>query len=81
MITTVFVLVLTIGGSTPPEYRQPMHFYSIERCNWFASRLTRRYANSRYYYWHDVPEEKRALAYCIPKQIVIGSGNPPVIYE
>lgn len=81
MITHVFVLVLTIGGATPKQYKEPMHFYDLQRCNYFASQLTKRYANSRYYYWSDVPEDKRAVAYCVPRQVELGSGNPSIIYE
>lgn len=75
----VFMLVLTIGDQPPPG--PPMHFYSITRCNWFAAQISKRYANANYYYYRDIPEDKRAIAYCVPKMVQLGSGNPSVIYE
>ena len=41
-----------------------MYFYDIERCNYFASQLTKRYGN--YHYRDLVPKEHRATAYCKP---------------
>lgn len=61
-MTHVFVLVLMLGGKV--QGGQPMYFYSIERCNYFASQLTKRYGN--YKEKSMVPEEHRATAYCKP---------------
>ena len=41
-----------------------MYFYDVERCNWFASQLTKRYGN--YSYRDLVPMDHRATAYCKP---------------
>lgn len=59
-MTHVFMLVLIIGGNQVGG--QKMYFASINTCNWYASKLTRRYANYR----GTVPEEHQVLAYCKP---------------
>ena len=41
-----------------------MYFWDINRCNYFASQIVKRYGNYRYY--RSVPEEHRATAYCKP---------------
>ena len=41
-----------------------MYFASIETCNWYASRIVKRYGN--YSYSSMVPPEHRATAYCKP---------------
>ena len=41
-----FLLVLVIGGVIQEEH--PMYFRGIETCNWYASKLSKRYGN--YYY-------------------------------
>ena len=41
-----------------------MYFYDIERCNYFAAQLTKRYGN--YKYLNHVPAEHKATAYCKP---------------
>jgi len=51
----VFLLVLLIGEQKQPN---PMYFASINTCNWYASRIVKRYGG--------VPAEHRATAYCKP---------------
>ena len=46
---------------------RPMYFRSIETCNWYASKIVKRYGN--YYYSHQVPKEHKATAYCKPVYI------------
>jgi len=59
-----FLLIVTLGNAT---VSQDMYFRSIDRCNYFASRVVVRYGNFHYKYL--VPEEHRALAYCKPVYI------------
>jgi len=64
----VFLLVVFIGTG---EYRTltsaDMYFANIERCNFFASQVSKRYGN--YSYSDFVDAKDRATAYCIPKYI------------
>ena len=60
-MTHVFVLILIVGGNMVSK---DMYFYDVERCNWFASQLTKRYGN--YSYRDLVPMDHRATAYCKP---------------
>ena len=60
-----FLLVLVIGGVIQEE--QPMYFRGIETCNWYASKLSKRYGN--YYYLQNVPREHKVTAYCKPAHI------------
>ena len=62
-MTQVFVLMLIIGGNQVGG--QKMYFASIETCNWYASKLTKRYGN----HGTTVPEEHRVLAYCKPQYL------------
>ena len=62
MMTHVFVLVLLMGDVK--QGGQPMYFRSIERCNYFASKITKRYGN--YTSSSLVPKEHKATAYCKP---------------
>jgi hypothetical protein len=59
-----FLLIVTLGNAT---VSQDMYFRSIDRCNYFASRVVKRYGNFQYSYL--VPEEHRAMAYCKPVYI------------
>ena len=52
----VFLLVFLLGDVKQPS---PMYFASIDTCNWYASRIVKRYGTS-------VPPEHRATAYCKP---------------
>ena len=60
-----FLLVLVLGDVQ--QGGQPMYFRSIETCNWYASRIVKRYGN--YSYHSLVPLEHRATAYCKPVYI------------
>ena len=60
-MTHVFVLILVIGGNMVSK---DMYFYDIERCNYFAKQLTKRYGN--YHYRDLIPTEHRVTAYCKP---------------
>jgi len=60
-MTHVFLLVVILGSKT---ISQDMYFWDINRCNYFASQIVKRYGNYRYY--RSVPEEHRATAYCKP---------------
>lgn len=60
-MTHVFLLILVMNGQT---ISKDMYFADIQRCNWFASQLTKRYGN--YSYRDLVPQELRATAYCRP---------------
>ena len=62
-MTHVFLLVLLLGDV--PVKGPPMYFASIDRCNYFASQLAKRYGN--YGSYHSVPKEHKATAYCKPK--------------
>ncbi len=44
-----------------------MYFADIERCNWFASQLARRYGNYKYSQYMD-PKD-RVTSYCLPKYV------------
>ena len=58
----VFLLVFLLGEQKQPN---PMYFASINTCNWYASRIVRRYGN----YGSSngmIPPEHRATAYCKP---------------
>ena len=44
-----------------------MYFYSIDRCNYFASQVSKRYGNFKYNSYLD-PKD-RVTSYCLPKYI------------
>ena len=60
-----FVLVFLLGGAE--QKGQPMYFRDINQCNYFASRIVKRYGN--YHYSSQVPLEHKATAYCKPVYI------------
>ena len=60
-----FVLVFLLGGAE--QKGQPMYFRDINQCNYFASRIVKRYGN--YHYSSQVPPEHKATAYCKPVYI------------
>ncbi len=60
-----FILVLLLGDIE--QRGQPMYFRSIDTCNYFASRVVKRYGNYGSSYL--VPPEHRATAYCKPVYI------------
>tara|TARA_X000000950_G_C13715194_1_gene577866 strand:+ start:166 stop:387 length:222 start_codon:yes stop_codon:yes gene_type:complete len=57
-----FLLVLLLGDVQ--QGGQPMYFRDVERCNYFASEIVKRYGNYGHSYL--VPQEHRATAYCKP---------------
>lgn len=59
-MTHVFMLVVMIGGQT---VSRDMHFINVERCNYFASQLSKRYGKGSF------PPEQNVLAYCLPKLV------------
>ncbi len=64
----VFLLLVYLGTS---ENRvlvsADMYFKNIDRCNYFASQLAKRYGNYGSIDWMD-PKD-RATIYCVPKYI------------
>ena len=60
-----FVLVFILGGAE--QKGQPMYFIDVDRCNYFASRIVKRYGN--YHFSAQVPPEHKATAYCKPVYI------------
>ena len=62
----VFVLMVFLGEGKAPISNN-MYFYDINRCNWFASQVVKRYGN--YDNLDYVPAEHRATAYCKPVYI------------
>ena len=69
-----FLLVYLLGGDV--QGGQPMYFRSIDTCNWYASRIVKRYGN--YSYSSLVPPEHRATAYCKPVYI---NSNTKGLYD
>ena len=57
-----FLLVLILGDIE--QRAQPMYFRNIETCNWYASRIVKRYGN--YSGLSNLPQKHRATAYCKP---------------
>ena len=55
---------------------QPMYFRNINDCNYFASRLVKRYGNHKY--GSLIPKEHKATAYCKP--VWINEENTPGLY-
>ena len=60
-----FLLVLLLGDVE--QRGNPMYFYDINRCNYFASQVVKRYGN--YSYQSLVPNKHKATAYCKPVYI------------
>ena len=69
-----FLLVYLLGGDV--QGGQPMYFRSIDTCNYYASRIVKRYGN--YSYSSLVPPEHRATAYCKPVYI---NSNTKGLYD
>lgn len=70
-MTHVFVLVILIGGNVSS---QDMHFWDIERCNYFAASVSKRYGNHKSY----VPAEHMVISYCKP---VLVDPNKVLVYN
>ena len=60
-----FMLVFLLGDVQQPGV--PMYFRNINDCNYFASKIVKRYGNYGSSYL--VPKEHRATAYCKPVYI------------
>jgi hypothetical protein len=71
-MTHAFLLFVYLGvGAEKNLVSNDMYFYDIDRCNYFASRITREYGNSYYYKGSNI------TAYCLPKLV----GKDVRIYE
>ena len=61
----VFMLVVIMGtGEFRQQLPNPMFFYSIDRCQYFAKKLPKQYGN--YSYRTYVDPKDRITAYCKP---------------
>lgn len=70
----VFLLLVYLGvGDSRTLVSNDMYFRSILDCNFFASRITKRYGN--YYYNYLSDPKDRVTAYCLPKYITEGSAK------
>lgn len=56
----VFLLTVLLNGK---PISNDMYFYSIDRCNYFASRVIRSYGFS------NIPDEHKRAAYCKPVRV------------
>ena len=64
----VFLLMVYLGtGDERKLVSNNMYFRSIDRCNYFASQVSKRYGNFKYNSYLD-PKD-RVTAYCLPKYI------------
>ena len=64
----VFLLLVYLGtGEGRTLTSGDMYFRSIDDCNYFASKVSKRYGNYRHYDYID-PKD-RVTAYCVPKYI------------
>ena len=64
----VFLLMVYLGtGDDRKLVSNNMYFRSIDRCNYFASQVSKRYGNFKYNSYLD-PKD-RVTAYCLPKYI------------
>lgn len=68
----VFLLLVYLGaGDTRFLASGDMYFASIERCNFFASQVSKRYGN--YNYTDLLDSRDKITAYCVPKLIKRGA--------
>ena len=68
MTTHVFLLLVYLGtGDARRLESGDMYFRDINECNYFASRVTKRYGNYQYKYLID-PKD-RVTAYCVPRYV------------
>lgn len=64
----VFLLVVYLGtGDDRRLVSDNMYFRDVNRCNWFASQVVKRYGNYSHSDW--MHSKDRATAYCLPKYI------------
>ena len=72
-----FMLVVVLGtGDFLKIQPNPMYFYSIDRCQYFAEAVPRQYGN--YSYRDRVDPKDRVTAYCKPVYINPDSVKPEV---
>lgn len=67
----MLVVVMGIGDSRR-EQPNPMYFFSIDRCQYFAKKVPEQYGNYRHRYL--IPPKDRITAYCKPVYV-----NPETI--
>ena len=73
----VFLLLVYLGtGDARKLESGNMHFYDINRCNYFASQVSKRYGNYQYHSYLD-PKD-RVTAYCVPRQV---NPNQTKVYQ
>lgn len=65
----VFLLIVLMDGK---PISNDMYFYSIDRCNYFASKAVKTYGFS------NVPDEHKRVAYCKP---VVVNESKVTIYK
>lgn len=67
-MTHAFLLLVYLGVG---DYRQliseTMYFRSVTECNFFASELSKRFGNYRYYSFVD--SRDKVTAYCVPRLV------------
>ena len=69
----VFLLMFYLGtGDDRRLMSADMYFRDVNECNYFASKLAKRYGN--YQYIDLMDSRDRATVYCVPKYIAEGSG-------
>jgi hypothetical protein len=67
----VFLLLVYLGtGESRYLESGDMYFWDIDRCNYFASQVTKRYGNYKHSYIMD--SKDRVTAYCVPRYVEIG---------
>jgi len=63
-----FLLMAYLGtGDSRALISNDMYFYSIDKCNYFASQLAKRYGN--YVSSQFTDPKDRVTVYCIPKRV------------
>jgi len=64
----VFLLLVYLGtGDSRQLISNDMYFWDVNDCNYFASKLAKRYGNYQYNSYMD-PKD-RVTAYCVPKYL------------
>jgi len=68
----VFLLLVYLGtGDDRQLISNDMYFADVNRCNFFAKELARRYGNYKDRDWID--SRDRVTAYCVPKYLKRGT--------
>ena len=64
----VFLLMVYLGtGEDRQLISNDMYFYDINRCNYFAKEVSKRYGN--YYHLDWIDNKDKVTAYCVPKYL------------